>query len=113
MDWSISKINLPSRPTPAAYAADLAGGEPKALYEEVDDKFWSIPGQADPGAQPSPDGKWVAFISDRDGWDHLYVMPASGGAPTQITKGKFEAWRPAWSRDSARMSSIQPIVGHR
>ena len=75
-----------------------------SLYEDVDDKFWSIPGQADPGAQPSPDGKWIAFVSDKDGWDHLYVMPAAGGAATQITKGKFEVWRPSWSPDSTRIA---------
>jgi Tol biopolymer transport system component len=50
--------------------ADTGAGALKTLQEDVDDKFWSIPGGADPGAQPSPDGKWIAFISDRDGWDH-------------------------------------------
>ena len=61
-------------------------------------------GDANGGAQPSPDGKWIAFLSDRDGWDHLYVMPAAGGDPVQITKGKFEAWRPQWSPDSQRIA---------
>ena len=84
--------------------ASLSGGEPKTMYEDVDEKFWSIPGGAEPGALPSPDGKWIAFLSDRDGWDHLYVMPSAGGAPIQITKGRFEAWRPAWSRDSMRIA---------
>ena len=91
--------------------ADLAhstgsgqAGVLKTVQEDVDDKFWSIPGGADPGAQSSPDGKWIAFISDRDGWDHLYVMPAAGGAATQLTKGKFEAWRPSWSPDSTRIA---------
>jgi len=31
-------------------------------------------------------------------------MPASGGDAIQITKGKFEAWRPAWSHDSTRIA---------
>jgi dipeptidyl aminopeptidase/acylaminoacyl peptidase len=53
---------------------------------------------------PSPDGKWLAVVSDRDGWDHLYVMPAAGGEGVQITKGKFEAWRPTWSPDSTRIA---------
>jgi dipeptidyl aminopeptidase/acylaminoacyl peptidase len=93
---------------------DIAGGEPKILQEDVADKFWSMPGDANADAQPSPDGKWIAFVSDRDGWDHLYVMPAPGtsvdGAgkdatsqAVQITKGKFEAWRPQWSPDSTRI----------
>lgn len=80
----------------------IAGGEPKVLHEELADKFWSITGDA--GAQPSPDGKWVAFLSDRDGWDHVYVMPAAGGAPVQITKGRFEVRAPQWSPDSARIA---------
>jgi dipeptidyl aminopeptidase/acylaminoacyl peptidase len=84
--------------------ADTSSGTLKVLQEDVDDKFWSIPGQADPGAQPSPDGKWIAFISDRDGWDHLYVMPSAGGTATQLTQGNFEAWRPSWSPDSTRIA---------
>ncbi len=86
------------------YVGDLAGGEPRVLHEDVEEKFWSITGDANPGGQPSPDGKWILFLSDRDGWDHLYVMPAAGGAAVQITKGKFEAWRPQWSPDSTRIA---------
>ena len=52
---------------------DINGGEPKTLHEDVEEKFWSMTGDAGGNAQPSPDGKWIAFLSDRDGWDHLYV----------------------------------------
>jgi len=91
---------------------DVSGGAPKVLHEDVKDKFWSITGDANAGAQPSPDGKWIAFLSDRDGWDHLYVMAAdgarrlqpSGTDAIQITKGKFEAWRPQWSPDGTRIA---------
>ena len=84
-------------------AAGIEGRATRTLFEETDPKFWSIPGQAEPAARPSPDGKWIAFVSDKDGWDHIYVMPAAGGTPVQITKGKFEAWRPSWSPDSTRI----------
>jgi dipeptidyl aminopeptidase/acylaminoacyl peptidase len=82
----------------------VTGGGAKTLHEDVEAKFWSITGDAGANAQPSPDGKWVAFVSDRDGWDHIYVMPAAGGEPVQITKGKFEAWRPQWSPDGTRIA---------
>jgi dipeptidyl aminopeptidase/acylaminoacyl peptidase len=88
--------------TRTIYAAGLDGSV-RAIYQETDPKFWSIPGQADAAARPSPDGKWIAFVSDRDGWDHIYVMPTAGGDAIQITKGKFEAWRPSWSPDSTRI----------
>ncbi|MGH7484520.1 MAG: S9 family peptidase, partial [bacterium] len=91
---------------------DIGGGEPKVLHEDVEEKFWSITGDANAGAQASPDGKWIAFLSDKDGWDHLYVMrsPSAASAsgerhePIQITKGRFEAWRPQWSPDSTRIA---------
>jgi len=86
------------------YVADVAGGESRALHEDVKETFWSMTGDAGGGAQPSPDKKWIAFLSDRDGWDHLYVMSSSGADAIQITTGHFEAWRPTWSPDSTRIA---------
>ncbi|MEZ5283469.1 MAG: S9 family peptidase [Vicinamibacterales bacterium] len=86
------------------YTADARSGAARALREDVDEKFWSIPGNTGAAAQPSPDGKWIAFLSDRDGWDHLYVMAAGGGEPVQVTSGRFEAWRPSWSPDGTRIA---------
>ena len=86
------------------FVVDAATGAVRLLREDVDDKFWSIPGNAGGAALPSPDGRWIAFLSDRDGWDHLYVMAAAGGEPVQVTRGDFEAWRPAWSPDSTRIA---------
>jgi dipeptidyl aminopeptidase/acylaminoacyl peptidase len=39
-------------------------------------------------------------------------MPASGGDAVQITKGKFEAWRPTWSHDSTRIAFDANLEGH-
>jgi dipeptidyl aminopeptidase/acylaminoacyl peptidase len=92
--------------------ADITTGTLTAAREDVDEKFWSIPGGAGAAAQPSPDGKWIAFLSDRDGWDHLYVMPAAGGEAVQVTRGEFEAWRPSWSSDSTRIAFDANAPGH-
>jgi dipeptidyl aminopeptidase/acylaminoacyl peptidase len=88
------------------FVAEAGGGAPRSIYEITEKEFWSIPDWGAAGAQPwpSPDGKWIAFLSDRDGWDHLYVVPAAGGDAIQLTKGHFEAWRPAWSHDSTRIA---------
>jgi len=96
------------------YLADAATGNTKTIREIHEEKFWSIPDWGEAGAQPwpSPNGKWIAFLSDQDGWDHLYVMPASGGEAVQITKGKFEAWRPAWSHDSTRIAFDANVEDH-
>jgi len=83
--------------------ADATTGEARVLHRDEDPLFWSMEFL---GAEPvpSPDGRLVAFLSDRDGWDHLYVVPAAGGEPRQVTRGAFEASRPAWSPDSRRIA---------
>lgn len=86
------------------YVAEVHSEQAKVVHRDTEELFWSIPWDAKANGQPSPDGRWIAFISDRDGWDHLYVMPAQGGDPVQITKGNFEAWRPAWSHDGKRIA---------
>lgn len=86
------------------YQADSRNGEIAILHEDVDDKFWSPTGDAGAAGQVSPDGKYLLFVSDRDGWDHVYVKPMAGGPAVQITKGAFEAWRPQWSKDSSRIA---------
>jgi tricorn protease len=36
-------------------------------------------------AKFSPDGKWIAFTGQYDGDEQVYVMPATGGVPKQLT----------------------------
>ena len=57
------------------------------------------------GAAWSPDGKWIAFLSDQSGEDELWIVPHDGGEARQLTTDGH-AWRfsPAWSPDSARIA---------
>ncbi len=58
------------------------------------------------GVSWSPDGRWIAYISDRTGEDEIYIAAQDGmGKEQQITSGytgfKFA---PAWSPDSKKLA---------
>src|SRR3974390_720694 len=56
----------------------------------------------------SPDGKWIAYFSDRTGEYELTVRPADGsGAEKVLTKlGAGFRYRPFWSPDSKKIAFI-------
>ncbi|MGC2059206.1 MAG: S9 family peptidase [Candidatus Sulfotelmatobacter sp.] len=47
----------------------------------------------------SPDGKQIAFISNMSGRNNLWVVPAEGGWPVQLTVSDQRQTAPAWSPD--------------
>ena len=63
----------------------------------------------------SPDGRWLAFVSNRDGEDEkkakgqLYVMAADGGEPRKLSDGKESVESVAWSPDSKRIAFARRV----
>jgi Tol biopolymer transport system component/DNA-binding winged helix-turn-helix (wHTH) protein len=51
------------------------------------------------GATWSPDGRFIAYSSNRGGKFDIWVQQVSGGDPIQITKGPGPNWQPDWSPD--------------
>jgi dipeptidyl aminopeptidase/acylaminoacyl peptidase len=51
------------------------------------------------GATWSPDGKTIAFISNMSGRNNVWLVPAEGGWPTQLTISDQRQSSPAWSPD--------------
>jgi dipeptidyl aminopeptidase/acylaminoacyl peptidase len=51
------------------------------------------------GSTWSPDGKTVAFISNMSGRNNLWLVPADGGWPTQLTISDQRQASPTWSPD--------------
>src|SRR6266850_2784934 len=56
----------------------------------------------------SPDGKQLAFLSNRDDDQQLYMMRADGGEPTALTKGKRSVQSFEWSPDGKQISFLAP-----
>lgn len=58
------------------------------------------------GAAWSPDGKWIAYVSDATGETELYIRPQDGsGKPTQLTNGADTFYyNPSWSPDSRKLA---------
>ncbi|HEX9039079.1 MAG TPA: S9 family peptidase [Ktedonobacterales bacterium] len=64
----------------------------------------------DVGPRWSPDGKSLAFLSDREKADILqvYVMPADGGEARKLTSAKAGVASFIWSTDGARIAYLAP-----
>jgi dipeptidyl aminopeptidase/acylaminoacyl peptidase len=96
------------------------------LQETHWDKIWLIPSR---GGKPkeltfgpsedeepiySPDGKWVAFESNRETPEqrHIWVVPANGGEAHRLTRFDGIEGEPRWSADSLSVHlSLRTTLG--
>lgn len=56
----------------------------------------------------SPDGKQLAFLSNRDEQQQIYVLQMSGGEAAALTKGKRGIRTFAWSPDGQHIAFLAP-----
>jgi hypothetical protein len=67
----------------------------------------------------SPDGQWIAFVSDRTGQggkggDNIWVMRTDGSDLRQVTKETFRlVTQPAWTPDSQFIVARKHFTGRR
>jgi Tol biopolymer transport system component/dienelactone hydrolase len=90
------------------------GGQPRTLWRDHDDKWFSPTGR-DSKVLVAPDGKSVAFVSDRTGWIHIYVMPVDATSESQaraLTSGTYLAGLGNWSPDSKKLTYHHSVSGN-
>lgn len=120
MPWDGTTLFLASLdssgPTPTVESAlRLAGGPETAIFQPT---F-------------SPDGRYLAYISDEEGWGQIYLYDLGSGERRRLSEGDYEHGEPAWvqgmrtytwSHDSsriyflrgeggARRVMVQPVAG--
>ena len=78
-------------------ALDLAEGKAKALATMHDDAWVRANLLSQYGFMK--DDRQVWFVSERDGYAHLYKVAVDGGEPVQMTTGKWEVKDVTMSRD--------------
>ncbi|HUF53708.1 MAG TPA: S9 family peptidase [Dehalococcoidia bacterium] len=61
-------------------------------------------GTKDHSPRWSPDGRYLAFVSDRGVKSQVFVAPMNGGEARRVTKQKWGIGSPAWSPDSKRLA---------
>ncbi len=83
--------------------AARSGSAPAAMHFSTVTSFAGV--QAQPAL--SPDGRSVAFVSNRDGHYNVYVGLVRGGELVQVTHGTSMKSRPSWSPDGSTLAYAQ------
>ena len=95
--WILTSIDLPDR-FGDLWVVSADGKERRALTSD---------GNNDEDPVASPDGKWVAFSSQRAaGMEDVYVTPFTGGRLIQISTAGGAS--PAWSADGSEIYYVTP-----
>ena len=98
MEWlgdgtglAIGQLNrLQNRAT--VYVADPRSGAARVMFEDTDKAWVDVPQGDDRrgGFAWLQQGKRLLWLSERDGWRHVYAAPREGGAPVLLTPDRAD-----------------------
>jgi Tol biopolymer transport system component len=86
----------------ALWRVGTRDGEPRRLTR----------GTADSAPAWSPGGTGLAFLRAQDGPPQVWLLPAGGGEPEQLTTLPLGAGAPAWSPDGTKIAFGAPVDLH-
>ena len=103
--WVAYTVSQPSLET-NSFNTDLwlipvEGGTPKQLTNSP---------EADYAPRWSPDGKQIAFISNRDGAANIWLIDSRGGEARKLTNSQTALHAPIWSRDGKSLVCYSRVL---
>jgi dipeptidyl aminopeptidase/acylaminoacyl peptidase len=117
VQWAAGPVLVHQEFSPDHKVRDIVettpSGESHTVWKDYDPLFYS-PANG-PRTVTSPDGKYIAFISDRTGWAHVYVTPVDATSETQakqLSKGDFGDCYASWSPDSKSVAFAHSEAGN-
>jgi dipeptidyl aminopeptidase/acylaminoacyl peptidase len=93
-------LTVQDEPNPwAIWVVDVATGQGHEVWHSTNTLEGSVPFMAGAALLNWAADNHLVFASEQDGWQHLYSIPASGGAPALLTPGECEFEHMSFSPD--------------
>ncbi len=102
LPWSIHVADIETGSSRAVWTADKGTGSVPRSIVARNQIFWSADGR-------------IVFAWEKEGWTHLYSIPAAGGRATALTPGQFDVEQVVLSADRKHVvySSNQADIDRR
>jgi dipeptidyl-peptidase-4 len=96
MEWrggtlEIQQLNRKQN-TLILFSGDARTAQVKEVFRDHDDAWVDMP-EFDGEPPRLNGGKDLLWLSERDGWNHAYAVPAAGGTPVLLTPGAMDVVR--------------------
>lgn len=99
--FPVAKPNLETNKNEThLYRLPVGGGEPVRLTSQ---------GTVNNDPAFSPDGRHIAFTSNRSGEPQIWLLPTDGGEARQVTRRKLGMRRPVWFPDGRRLLAVSSV----